>query len=233
MATAGRKGRRPAGELTDSPASVKRRHEIVQKAAELFDDVGYHVTSMDDIARAVGLAKPTLYHYFPSKESILLAVHEEFISLLLTRQRSRESDMDRPVVELLYEVMFDIIDLMRTHHGHVRVFFEHHRELTGDALQRTLAARDTYFASVQSLLERGQETGLVVGDAHLSTLALFGMCNWAYQWYHANGVWTTQDVARYFHRVLLTGIGVGVDPDAALALVASAGSPFATAASKG
>jgi TetR/AcrR family transcriptional regulator, cholesterol catabolism regulator len=229
MATAGRRGRRPAAELTDSPASVKRRHEIVQKAATLFDDVGYHVTSMDDIARAVGLAKPTLYHYFPSKESILLAVHEEFISLLLTRQRSREADVDRPVVDLLYEVMFDIIDLMRTHHGHVRVFFEHHRELTGDALQRTLAARDTYFRSVQSLLERGETSGLVTGDAHLSTLALFGMCNWAYQWYHSDGVWTTQDVAHYFHQVLLTGIGAGVDREAAVPQLSATVLPFVTA----
>src|SRR5437016_1336195 len=109
-----------------SRSADDRRLEIVLRASELFDEVGYHLTSMDDIARAVGLAKPTLYHYFPSKDSILLAIHAEFISLLLGRQRLRLAHPERPVADLLLDVMLDICDLMRTHRGYVRVFFEHH-----------------------------------------------------------------------------------------------------------
>ena len=66
-----------------SPA--ERRQQIISLAAGLFDQSGYSSTTMDDIAREVGVAKPTLYHYFPSKDDILHAIHEEFIDLLMSR----------------------------------------------------------------------------------------------------------------------------------------------------
>ncbi|BCJ70416.1 TetR/AcrR family transcriptional regulator [Polymorphospora rubra] len=183
-----------------------RRAEIVLRAAELFDEVGYHLTSMDDIARAVGLSKPTLYHYFTSKDSILLAIHEEFISILLGRQRQRLEQDDRGTSDLLLDVMVDICDLMRTHRGYVRVFFEHHRELPEASRAKALAARDAYFDSVRGLFERGRAESLLAGDPMLNSMALFGMCNWAYQWYDPRGTLTSLDVARHFHRILLQGV---------------------------
>ena len=183
-----------------------RRAEIVLRAAELFDDVGYHLTSMDDIARAVGLAKPSLYHYFTSKDRILLAIHEEFISILLGRQRQRLEQDDRGISDLLLDVMVDICDLMRTHRGYVRVFFEHHRELPEAARREALAARDAYFDSVRDLFERGRAENLLTGDPMLNSMALFGMCNWVYQWYDPRGTLTSLDVARHLHRVLLHGV---------------------------
>ncbi|MCW2540340.1 MAG: transcriptional regulator, TetR family [Frankiales bacterium] len=206
MASSTHRSRRKGEDVTKAAGPIQRRAQIVEKASELFDEVGYHTTSMDDIARAVGLAKPTLYHYFDSKDSILLAVHEEFISLLLGRQRARAVNSDRSVSDLLYEVMVDILDLMRTHRGHVRVFFEHHRELPEESRAGALAARDAYFSSVRMLFEMGLEQGVLEGDPQLSAMALFGMCNWAYQWYDPKGRLTTQDVARYFHGVLLHGV---------------------------
>ncbi len=43
---------------------------IKQSARELFFRFGFSKTSMDDIARQCGLAKPTLYYYFSNKEAI-------------------------------------------------------------------------------------------------------------------------------------------------------------------
>lgn len=185
--------------------AVDRRQQIITQASELFDQVGYHLTSMDDIAQAVGLAKPSLYHYFPSKDSILLAIHEEFISILLGRQKAR-LERDASIDDQLLDVMVDICDLMRTHRGYVRVFFEHHRELPEDSRKEALAARDEYFDSVRSLFVHGHDDGHLEGDPMLSAMALFGMCNWVYQWYDPRGSLTSLDVARFFHRVLLHGV---------------------------
>ena len=60
----------------------ERRKEIIRKAATLFNITGYFNTSMDDIAEAVGLRKPTLYYYVSSKEEILYLIHEELIDHL-------------------------------------------------------------------------------------------------------------------------------------------------------
>lgn len=60
------------------PAVVKIRKEtILQYARHLFANRGYTETSMDDIARACHMQKPSLYHYFRSKHQIL----EEMIQL--------------------------------------------------------------------------------------------------------------------------------------------------------
>ena len=51
-----------------------RRDAIVDAAAELFQECGYERASMNELARRLGGSKATLYNYFPSKESLLVAV---------------------------------------------------------------------------------------------------------------------------------------------------------------
>ncbi len=56
-----------------------RRVEIIRAAKKLFAKNGYSPTSMDDIAKNVGIAKPSLYYFFKSKEEIFAAIVEEVI----------------------------------------------------------------------------------------------------------------------------------------------------------
>src|ERR1700716_2738281 len=62
--------------LKRSESFGDRRDQIIQASAELFEKVGYHGASMQMVADAVKLGKPTLYYYFKSKTDILYAVHE-------------------------------------------------------------------------------------------------------------------------------------------------------------
>jgi AcrR family transcriptional regulator len=48
--------------------------QIVAEAARLFRDQGFAATSMNDVARRVGVSKPALYHHFASKEELFMAV---------------------------------------------------------------------------------------------------------------------------------------------------------------
>ena len=184
-------------------ADVKRR-AVVGKAADLFDRAGYHTTSMSELAQAVGLRKPTLYHYFQSKDEILFSIHEEFIDLLLARQRARGS---APPAECLREVVGDVLSLMDTHPGHVRVFFEHYRELAEPDRATIRAKRDAYFEAVREVVVRGQAEGAFRElDPALVTLALFGMCNWAYQWYRPDGRLTSEAIAELFFDLFTHGL---------------------------
>ena len=141
----------------------QRRQQIISRAAGLFDEGGYSSTTMDDIAREVGVAKPTLYHYFPSKDDILHAIHEEFIDLLISRHEGRAGTGLRPE-QLLLEVMADILELMETHRGHVRVFFEHHRELPAEARGPIKVKRDAYEKIVEDLIGEGIGDGRAAPD---------------------------------------------------------------------
>lgn len=184
-----------------------RRREIVDLAAGLFDVRGYDRVTMDDIAAAAGIAKPTLYHYFKSKDQILYWVHEAFIDLLISRHEQRLTTGLTPP-QLLLEVMADILELMESHRGHVRVFFEHHRELPEPGRATILERRDRYSQMVRDVLQSGMDAGdFRKGDVHLAAFAVFGMCNWAYQWYQAGGSLRTRQIAYQFWDYVVYGLG--------------------------
>ena len=50
--------------------SVKR-DAVIRAAARAFNEHGFHNTSLDDIAAALEVTKPTIYYYVPNKEQLL------------------------------------------------------------------------------------------------------------------------------------------------------------------
>lgn len=60
---------------------------MVEEATRLFSLYGFRRTSVDEIAAAAQLAKPTLYAYFPDKDAILAAVVEAVLGCILTTAR--------------------------------------------------------------------------------------------------------------------------------------------------
>lgn len=191
--------------LERSP-SDERRQAIVDSAATLFEQQGYATASMESIARQVGLAKPTLYHYFASKDDILFAIHEEFIDLLIERIHERSARSLAPS-EQLQGVVEDVLGLMNSHRGHVRVFFEHYRELPAAQQDVIRAKRDAYESVVTGIIESGIAAGQLRSvNPRLLSLAMFGMTNWAYQWFRADGPLDVADLAAVFWGFLADGI---------------------------
>lgn len=186
--------------------SIERRADIARKAATLFDAKGYHQATMEDIAAEVGLRKSTLYHHVASKEEILFLIHEEFVDLLMALQAEPDRTSFSPEHRLL-ATMTDLIRLMSTHRAHVRVFFEHHRELPAPYRDRIAEKRDAYFALVSQSIEDAVYAGVFeVPDVHLAALAVFGMCNWAYTWYRPDGRQSPDDIAGFFWDWLTNGM---------------------------
>lgn len=59
---------------TAAPTTDTTRVRIGQEAARLFVASGYHGVSMREVAEAVGVTKPALYHHYADKESLFLAM---------------------------------------------------------------------------------------------------------------------------------------------------------------
>jgi TetR/AcrR family transcriptional repressor of uid operon len=55
-----------------------RRDQIIAAALACFARAGYHATTMADVAAQAGVSKGTPYLYFPSKEALFIALHEEW-----------------------------------------------------------------------------------------------------------------------------------------------------------
>lgn len=61
---------------------MNNRENISRQALELFSKKGYDAVGVQEIIDAAGIAKPTLYHYFGSKEGLLKAVLKEYFDKL-------------------------------------------------------------------------------------------------------------------------------------------------------
>jgi len=189
-------------------AADARRAQVVALAADLFDRDGYPSISMEQIAAAAGIAKPTLYHYFRSKDEILRGVHESFIGTLLERQDERVR-LGLAPADLLLGAMTDIFGLMETHRGYVRVFFEHHRELPDAARREIRVKRDRYERLIRDAVDQGIQDGTFRGvDPGAATMAVFGICNWAYQWWRPGGGADPAHMAQKMWDLIIRGLSV-------------------------
>lgn len=58
------------------------QEKLIAAARELFHRRGYFQTSMADVLRTAGVSSSSMYHFFPSKEDLLLAVIDSYEGLL-------------------------------------------------------------------------------------------------------------------------------------------------------
>src|ERR1700732_3366051 len=61
----------------------ERRAVLLDSAARVFAQRGYHAASISQIARMAGVTKPVIYHHFASKQELHSAVFEHYATQLL------------------------------------------------------------------------------------------------------------------------------------------------------
>lgn len=163
-------------------AHDEKRNEILRHCAVLFDKVGYHKASMQMLADEVGLGKPTLYHYFPSKHAILYAIHDAHMSALLDGLSDGDATVDP--LQRLRSACINILQQIAEHPGYVRAFMDHYEDLEGKLRSQIRAQRTEYFERLRAIIVSGIENKLFRPcDPDLTTYGFLGMCNWAYKWY--------------------------------------------------
>jgi AcrR family transcriptional regulator len=87
-----------------------RSRQLLERGAELFALHSYDELSMQEIARQLGISKPLLYHYFPSKRAFFQATLAQAAEVLRTRT---EPDPTLPPLDQLrgsLEVFLELID---------------------------------------------------------------------------------------------------------------------------
>jgi len=157
--------------------------DILDRSAELFAARGFAGTSMQDIADALGLSRPSLYHYFSSKEEILQrlmdglsASTEAAIARVLAEDARPEDKLRRLIAELIAPIAESP--------GRFRLL------LTTSALnevgsrERLRKLERAVVKSVSSVLALGVDEGVFRRvDLRVATFAILGMINWIAWWY--------------------------------------------------
>ena len=85
-----------------------RKNEILDVTRRLINEKGLINTSTNDIARAVGISRGTLYHHFESKEAILDALVEKLSADIYRRAREIAQDKSIPVMERILKTVLSI-----------------------------------------------------------------------------------------------------------------------------
>lgn len=90
-----------------APAGPRRRRkdarpsEIVAAAMAVFAERGYGAAKLEDVARRAGVAKGTVFVYFPTKEDLFRAVAQAILAVQLERLERAGSDLDLPLTTLI------------------------------------------------------------------------------------------------------------------------------------
>lgn len=58
-----------------------KKVQIMRAATKLFSEKGFHATSIQEIADSLGIAKGSVYSYFPSKDELLFSIYKYYYEL--------------------------------------------------------------------------------------------------------------------------------------------------------
>jgi AcrR family transcriptional regulator len=185
-----------------------RNAEILQAAAKVFRQRGFHAARMQDVADELGMQKGSLYHYISTKEDLLKGLVEgalermvaEFGGILETGHPARQKLAmcieahlrlnleDADIWGIIQREDLDLLD--RNSPSDIKVLVKEYESLW------------------DRLVELGVDTGAFDPDLDRRVIvqALLGMCTGFLKWFRPDGRLPLQEVARIFTEIGLRGI---------------------------
>jgi AcrR family transcriptional regulator len=181
--------RRKAAPRAPEPATAKsqrRREDILRKAVELFDRQGYANTSLDDIARAVGIAREGIYYYFRNRAEILLHIIEPRSLALIQGLKAIVAAPGRGFAERLHDAIRNHLEQFDLHCLEMTVSLRDGHLEDARAVRAVMARIwKEYEALWTRLIAEGQRAGefRAAGEPKMLAFGILGMCNWLARWY--------------------------------------------------
>ncbi len=211
-----------------------QREQILAAAAALFAQRGYTAATMNDLATACGVRKPTLYHYVRDKHDLLAQITTDHVQRLEALVQDVQSQQLPPVEHLTALVQRFMQAYANAQHEH-RVLTEDVKFLDAEPRSRVLDAQRRVVQAFADALTRLRPE---LHDAHLGkplAMLLFGMINWTFTWMKAGGPLSHAALAQTVVDLVLGGLGgVRLPAEPAQPVPAPARSaPTSSAASSG
>ncbi|MDA2945625.1 MAG: TetR/AcrR family transcriptional regulator [Actinomycetota bacterium] len=184
------------------------RGEILAAAVELFYRNGYQATGVKEIVDQAGYTKGALYHYFASKEALLLEIHDVFMTYAIERGREiMASEMSAS--EKLSAVMHELIRQVDKYRPHMTVVLQETPFIDFKKYPEQKSKRDEWEDMLVVIIEGGISSGEFRGDlesARVLSYGVSGMCVWSYHWMSHDGSMSIDDISAAFSDVILRGL---------------------------
>lgn len=182
------------------------RNQILEAAAQIISEKGYHAASMQDIAQAVQLQKASLYHHISSKQEILVVLLDRALDMLIERMQ-RVVEQDLPPDEKLRQAMRSYLETLAEHRDLAAVLLLEHRSLDPDMRRRHIPRRDRFEQLWRQIVEQGVAEGIFeCQHPGLVVKALLGVLNWTIMWYRPDGRFSASKIAEHNADLFLVGL---------------------------
>lgn len=179
------------------------RETIHVAATELFAQRGYHATSMRAIAAAAEIQPAAIYHWYPSKEAILIRLQDDFMERLTEKVVAAMARQDRPAMRLAAAVREHVV-FHGLHRREAFVTDSEIRALTDSPRRALIAKRDDYQATFSEMIRDGIRDGsLHATDAHVATYAILLQCTGVALWFDPDGPLKLEQVAELHIELVL------------------------------
>lgn len=196
---------------TRSATFEQHRGAIRAQAARLFARHGYPVTPIAELARACGISKALLYHYYRDKEQLLFDIADRYLDSLLAIVAEVEPQPLAPPARLR-----QLIDRFMAAYEDAAVY---HRVLVQDVKYLKPAHRSQINAKQRKVVQAYADAVAAAAPPLAAspllkpvTMTLFGMINWTFTWLKDEGPVRYADMAPVVADLFLHGIGAVQPP---------------------
>jgi TetR/AcrR family transcriptional regulator, cholesterol catabolism regulator len=173
----------PRSRLLRNSRLLRRADAIVDAAASVFAERGYHGASTQAIADVLGMRQASLYYYFASKEAALELVCEKGVDGFVETAEKIAARRDAPLARLRALITSHLAP-NETKRDYVKVFINERRYLP-DASRRRIGRKGRRIERCfEDVIRAGIEDGSIRADTdvRLTMLAILGMCNSVINW---------------------------------------------------
>jgi len=185
----------------------RRAPQIIEAAARVFAERGFHGATTQDIADVLGIKQASLYYYFSSKEAALELVClrgvEGFFEAAKAIAARPESARERLAL-LINSHLSPLVNRA----DFVKVFLNERQHLPTESRRRI----GRWSRGLERIFEEVIKEGIAKGefraalDPRMATLAILGMCNAVSSWQRNENVDVAQ-ISAEFARLVIDGIG--------------------------
>lgn len=194
-----------AGEVT--PAQQHRHwrsfpaltlDSVLAAAIDAFVETGYYGSTIRDIAARAGMSVPGIYHHYPDKQALLVAILDLTMTELHWRVDAARADADSGLQQV--RLVVEALALFHTHRQKLAfIGASEMRSLTTTNRQRIADSRSRLQHTLDAAIDHAVAEGSVdVEDPRMAGRAVATMCTALSQWFNAQGPTTPEEIARTY-----------------------------------
>lgn len=184
---------------------LAKRNAVLLAAVKIFNQRGFHSTSLDDVAQYLGISKPTIYHYLGNKEEVLFTCVQEGLEKLI-EAAEEVAQKDISGYERLREFLYiygcrNLDDFGRC------VILTSDDSLSEEGLKQFKALKKQVHQLLVGVIETAIQDQSIAPhyDPKILAATLTGALNWSAKWYSDNGNKTKEDTVNEMIEILTYG----------------------------